>query len=86
MAKHKITVTVDEWVLARARELGDSHLSAIVNKALIEHVERLERNKALDDLIESLEEQVGPVSQADAAGAARAFEELNGGAFHREAA
>ncbi|MGW5922661.1 type II toxin-antitoxin system CcdA family antitoxin [Nocardia fluminea] len=46
MAKSRITVTVDEAVVEHARRLGDSHLSAVVNAALAEHVERMARNAA----------------------------------------
>lgn len=86
MAKRKITVTVDEEVLARARELGDAHLSAVVNAALAEHVDRLARRDALGDLLHGWEQAVGPVDDDDAHDAAAAFDELEGIGFGREIA
>ncbi|MGI5217119.1 type II toxin-antitoxin system CcdA family antitoxin [Nocardia sp. CA-290969] len=86
MAKRKITVTIDEEVLAKARQLGDAHLSAVVNAALAEHVDRLARRDALRDLLEGWERSVGPVGDDDASDAAAAFDELEGIGFGREIA
>ncbi|MGW4635032.1 type II toxin-antitoxin system CcdA family antitoxin [Nocardia sp. NPDC004415] len=78
MAKSKITVTVDEAVVEQARKLGDSHLSAVVNAALTEHVERMARNAALGELLEGWDAEFGVVSEDDARYAAAAFAELDG--------
>ncbi|MFI5718202.1 type II toxin-antitoxin system CcdA family antitoxin [Nocardia sp. NPDC051750] len=86
MAKRKITVTIDEEVLAKARELGDAHLSAVVNAALAEHVDRMARRDALRDLLHGWEQAVGPVGDDDARDAAAAFDELEGIGFGREIA
>lgn len=86
MAKRKITVTIDEEVLAKARQLGDAHLSAVVNAALAEHVDRMARRDALRDLLEGWERSVGPVGDDDASAAAAAFDELEGIGYGREIA
>jgi Arc/MetJ family transcription regulator len=78
MAKRKITVTVDEEVVAQAQALGATTLSAVVNEALARHVDRLARRAALGDLLESWDRQLGPVSDADLAAARAAFDELDG--------
>lgn len=83
MAKSKITVTVDEEVVEQARKLGDSHLSAVVNAALTEHVERMARNAALGALLEGWDDEFGPVSDEDRRYAAAAFDELDGAAGER---
>ncbi|MFD3595422.1 hypothetical protein ACFWU5_22080 [Nocardia sp. NPDC058640] len=86
MAKRKITVTVDEEIVDLARELGDSHLSAVVNAALTEHVDRLARRAALGALIESWDRELGPVSDSDTAYARAAFDELDAAARMRDIA
>ncbi|MGW0183239.1 type II toxin-antitoxin system CcdA family antitoxin [Nocardia sp. NPDC003345] len=86
MAKRKITVTIDEEVLEKARELGDAHLSAVVNAALTEHVDRMARRGALQELLDGWERSAGPVDDADARDAAAAFDELEGIGFGREIA
>ena len=43
MANRKITVTVDEELVDLAHAFGEEKLSAVVNTALAEHVERLGR-------------------------------------------
>lgn len=78
MAKRKITVTVDEEVVERARELGAPHLSAVVNEALAAHVDQLARRAALRELLDSWDDQLGPVSDEATAAAGRAFDELDG--------
>ena len=78
MAKRKITVTVDEEVVEQARLLGESHLSAVVNEALTQHVEQLARRMALRKLLDRWDAELGPVPDADVAAARAAFDELDG--------
>ncbi|MEU1982332.1 type II toxin-antitoxin system CcdA family antitoxin [Nocardia sp. NPDC019395] len=76
MAKRQRTVTIDEEILAKVRELADGHLSAVVNAALAEHVDRMARRGALRDLLDGWEQSVGPVGDHDASEAVAAFDEL----------
>lgn len=78
MGKRKVTVTVDESIVEQVRLLGDDNLSALVNAALGAHVERLARRAALGDLLDSWDEQLGPVPTAEADAARAAFDELDG--------
>ena len=78
MAKRKITVTVDEEIVAQAQLLGVESLSSVVNDALAVHVERLARRRALGELLDSWDSTCGPPSEADTAAARAAFEELDG--------
>lgn len=78
MAKRKITVTVDAATLEQAQALGVQNLSAVVDDALAVHVERLARLAALADLLESWDNEFGPVSATDRASARAAFDELDG--------
>jgi post-segregation antitoxin (ccd killing protein) len=75
MAKRKITVTVDEELVDLAHEFGEQKLSAVVNTALAEHVERLARLATLRQLLDRWEAQAGPVSPDVRADAAAAFDE-----------
>lgn len=75
MAKRKITVTVDEELVSLAHTLGEETLSAVVNTALAEHVERLARLATLRDLLDRWDAQAGPVSPEVQADAAAAFDE-----------
>ena len=78
MAKRKITVTVDEELVDLARQFGEEKLSAVVNTALADHVERLGRLASLRELLDRWEAAAGPVSaeaQAEAAGAFDCFED-----------
>ncbi|MGY0497349.1 type II toxin-antitoxin system CcdA family antitoxin [Nocardia sp. FBN12] len=84
MAKSKITVTVDQEVVEQARKLGDAHVSAVVNAALTEHVERITHNAALGDLLDGWDDESGPVSDADMRDAAAAFDELDAASERRE--
>jgi post-segregation antitoxin (ccd killing protein) len=52
MAKRKITVTVDEELVDLAHAFGEEKLSAVVNTALAEHVERLGRLATLRQLLD----------------------------------
>ena len=78
MAKRKITVTVDAETLERAHALGVQNLSSVVDDALEIHVERLARRAALRELLDHWDGEAGPVSEADQAAAAAAFDELDG--------
>ncbi|MGH3835757.1 MAG: type II toxin-antitoxin system CcdA family antitoxin [Pseudonocardiaceae bacterium] len=53
MAKRKITVTVDAAILEQAQSLGVQNLSAVVDEALEIHIERLARQAALRDLLDT---------------------------------
>lgn len=86
MAKRKITVTVDEELVAQAHLLGVESLSAVVNQALAAHVERLARRAALRQLLDNWERELGPVSDVAAAEARATFDELDGTAEGRGAA
>lgn len=78
MAKRKITVTVDEELVALAHEFGEEKLSAVVNTALAEHVERLGRLATLRQLLDRWEAQAGPVPPDVQADAVAAFDEADG--------
>jgi hypothetical protein len=77
MAKRKITVTVDEELVDLAHEFGEEKLSAVVNTALAEHVERLGRLATLRQLLDRWEAQAGPVPSDVLADAAAAFDEAD---------
>lgn len=78
MAKRKITVTVDEELVDLAHALGEDKLSAVVNTALAEHVERLGRLATLRQLLDQWDAQAGPVPAEVRADAAAAFDEAEG--------
>jgi post-segregation antitoxin (ccd killing protein) len=77
MAKRKITVTVDEELVDLAHAFGEEKLSAVVNAALAEHVERLGRLASLRQLLDQWEAQAGPVPPDLRADAAAAFDEAD---------
>jgi post-segregation antitoxin (ccd killing protein) len=77
MAKRKITVTVDEELVELAHQLGEQKLSAVVNAALAEHVERLARLASMRELLDRWEAAAGPVSAEAAAAAAAAFDQFD---------
>lgn len=77
MVKRKITVTVDAATLERAFALGVQNLSAVVDEALVIHIERLGRQAALRDLLDAWDREAGPVSDSDQATARAAFDELD---------
>jgi post-segregation antitoxin (ccd killing protein) len=79
MAKRKITVTVDEELVDLAHAFGEEKLSAVVNTALAEHVERLGRLATLRHLLDQWEAQAGPVPPEVRADAAAAFDEAEAG-------
>lgn len=70
-------MTVDERTLERAQALGVQNLSAVVDEALAIHVERLARQAALRELLETWDCKVGPVAEADSIAARAAFDELD---------
>jgi post-segregation antitoxin (ccd killing protein) len=78
MAKRKITVTVDAAILEQAQSLGVQNLSAVVDKALEIHVERLARQAALRELLDTWNRENGPVSESEQAAARAVFDELDG--------
>lgn len=78
MAKRKITVTVDAAILEQAQSLGVQNLSAVVDEALEIHIERLARQAALRDLLDTWDREGGPVPEPEQAAARTAFDELDG--------
>jgi hypothetical protein len=78
MAKRKITVTVDEELVALVQELGAVNLSAVVNGALAAQVEHLARRRALEAMLVDWESQYGAVREEDKAWASAAFDETDG--------
>lgn len=77
MAKRKITVTVDEELVAAVRELDVEPLSAVVNEALAAEVDRRARARALGHMVERWRHEFGQPTPEDAAYAAAAFDELD---------
>ena len=77
MAKRKITVTVDEELVASVQALGGESLSAVVNDALAAEVERRARAAALARLLADWDATFGPVGAGAAAAAAAAFDDLD---------
>ncbi len=78
MAKRKITVTVDEELVALVQDLGAASLSAVVNDALAAQADHLARRRALETMLLEWDDQYGPVSDEDQAWAAGAFDEVEG--------
>src|SRR5260370_14594817 len=79
MAKRKITVTVDEELVDLAHAFGEEQLSAVVNTALAEHVERLGRLATLRQLLDRWEAQAGTVTPELPADSAAPFDEADSG-------
>lgn len=77
MAKQKITVTVDADLVSAIRSEHGESLSAVVNAALVEEVDRRARRAALGRLLAEWDAAVGPVSTEAAAMASAAFDELD---------
>ncbi|RZS45129.1 post-segregation antitoxin CcdA [Herbihabitans rhizosphaerae] len=86
MAKRKITVTVDEELVDQARELGETHLSAVVNKALADHLDHLARLDAMRQMLDEWDAKFGPVPEEELASARATLDELDGVASDRGAA
>jgi hypothetical protein len=62
MAKEKVTLTLDANNLAALRTLvGPRSLSAEVDRAIAAHVERLKHLSAVDDWLEDLQNEHGPI-------------------------
>jgi len=78
MAKRKITVTVDEELVAMVQDLGAASLSAVVNDALAAQADHLARRRALEAMLLEWDHQFGSVSDEDRAWAAGAFDEVEG--------
>ncbi len=78
MAKRKITVTVDEELVDQVQALGGDSLSAVVNRALGEEVDRRARNAALRRLLAEWDEAFGPVSDTDLREARAILDEADG--------
>lgn len=78
MAKRKITVTVDEALVDEARALGETSLSAVVNRALADHLDHLARLRALGDLLDRWDAEFGPLSEEQLAMGEALFDEAEG--------
>ncbi len=62
MAKEKVTLTLDSATLAAMRKLvGNRSLSSEVQRAVAERVAKLEHLAALDDWLNELDAEHGPV-------------------------
>jgi len=70
-------VTVDEELVASVQALGAESLSAVVNEALAQEVERRARAAALGRLLADWDAAYGPVGAEAAAAAAAAFDDLD---------
>jgi hypothetical protein len=77
MAKRKITVTVDEDLVDAIRAEHGESLSAVVNAALAEEVDRRARRAALGRLLAEWDAAAGSVSPEATAMAEAAFDELD---------
>lgn len=62
MAKEKVTLTLDSANLTALRSLvGQRSLSATVDRAIAAHVGRMKHLAAVDEWLEELESQHGPI-------------------------
>lgn len=77
MAKRKITVTVDEDLVADVQALGTESLSSVVNAALASEVERRARAAALGRMLAEWDAALGPIPDAAVAAAGAAFDDLD---------
>lgn len=72
-------MTVDDDLVAAVQRLGgDASLSAVVNMALVNEMDRRARVHALSQLLEQWESQLGPVPATELDAARAAFDELDG--------
>jgi post-segregation antitoxin (ccd killing protein) len=78
MAKRKVTVTVNAATLEQAQALGVHNLSAVISEALEIHVERLARQAALRELLDTWDRENGLVPESEQVAAWAAFDELDG--------
>lgn len=85
MAKRKISVTVDEELVALAAQTG-TPVSTLVNDALAEHLDRLQRRAALGELLGRWDDELGPIDDADRPAVQAAFAEADGALDHRASA
>lgn len=85
MAKRKITVTVDEDLVAAVQVGGADSMSAVVNTALAHEVDRRARGAALARLLDEWESEYGPVPAEAASAAREAFDDVDAVAVVREA-
>lgn len=84
MAKRKITVTVDEDLLATVQTLGAESLSSVVNAALANELDRRARAVALERLLAEWDAAFGPIPTEAADAAASAFDDLDALGGHAE--
>lgn len=62
MAREKVTLTLDAEDMAELRErVGSRSLSAAVNSAVRAYLDRLRHLAAVDDWLEELEREHGPI-------------------------
>jgi hypothetical protein len=62
MAKEKVTLTLDTGNLAALRSLvGQRSLSATIDHAITAHVTRMKHLAAVDEWLQELESQHGPI-------------------------
>ena len=62
MAKKKVTLTLDSTILTTLRKLvGGRSLSAEVERAVAERVDRLRHLSSVDDMLRELDEAHGPI-------------------------
>lgn len=73
----RVNITIPDDVLASARALG-LNVSRIATTALLDEVDRNAKAGALASYVARLEEELGPVSDADAAAARRWADEVLG--------
>lgn len=78
MAKRKVTVTVDEELIAQIRALDGPSFSGVVNDALREHVGGLARHQALSEWLVRWERELGPIPPEATADAEAAFDRAEG--------
>lgn len=77
MAKRKITVTVDEELVESARALGEPSLSAVVNEALAQELDRRARAATLARMLSEWDATFGPVPEHAALAAVAAFDDVD---------
>lgn len=70
-------MTVDDELVDQVQLLGAANLSAVVNTALAEHVDRAARRAALGELLASWDRELGEVGTGDREAAREAFDELD---------
>jgi len=62
-AKRKVSISLDEDLVAELEAAGHS-LSAQVNEAMREELERRRRERLLVELVDQLDAELGPVDEA----------------------